>query len=232
VISYLFHAQPLSTFPSAQTCHFLLPSHYPFLLLPHHHFLSHSHHAQEFKNCANEEAVAHWKVTKREKAGHSSHATHEKPVRSTTPTPKRKRPPSKQVTLRRPAGSERRDLTNASSMTLGDSTRQESENPEEKMWKVKDILKETRSDYLIAWESDPDTGKQYEPTWVSYYDTRPTLLLMASLERVKITFRSLAHICDRNPKSLPTLKQSLIGKRRRRRKPKRYGRANCKFRKG
>ncbi|KAI9789526.1 MAG: hypothetical protein M1835_001608 [Candelina submexicana] len=36
---------------------------------------------------------------------------------------------------------------------------------DEELWKVKDIIEETRTQYLIDWESDPQTGRSYEPTW-------------------------------------------------------------------
>ncbi|KAI9707765.1 MAG: hypothetical protein M1836_000727 [Candelina mexicana] len=33
------------------------------------------------------------------------------------------------------------------------------------LWKVKDIIEENRTQYLIDWEDDPKTGRSYEPTW-------------------------------------------------------------------
>ena len=38
-----------------------------------------------------------------------------------------------------------------------------------KLYKVRDIIKESRTKYLIDWEDDPDTGEKFEPTWVSPY---------------------------------------------------------------
>jgi hypothetical protein len=34
-------------------------------------------------------------------------------------------------------------------------------------WKVKSIISEDKEYFLIEWESDPETGKSFMPTWVS-----------------------------------------------------------------
>jgi len=42
------------------------------------------------------------------------------------------------------------------------------EDEGEKYWAAKGILEENPRTklYLVDWESDPDTGERYEPTWV------------------------------------------------------------------
>ena len=35
-----------------------------------------------------------------------------------------------------------------------------------KLYKVRNIIDENQSKYLIDWEDDPVTGEQYTPTWV------------------------------------------------------------------
>ncbi|MCJ1245688.1 hypothetical protein MMC30_002892 [Trapelia coarctata] len=34
-----------------------------------------------------------------------------------------------------------------------------------KLWKVRDIISENRTQYLIDWEDDPETGEKFKPTW-------------------------------------------------------------------
>ena len=52
-------------------------------------------------------------------------------------------------------------------MAVGDTQTTAPFGSQGKLYKVRDIINEKGSKYLIDWEDDPETGEKYQPTWVS-----------------------------------------------------------------